>query len=250
MQLNFFYANENAIDNAIEKANFVAIEGGFDELLDQTANPIPVIDDDAIFFQKIIERSWKHDKPILYTDPQIGLLNSLEMGEAIFEASFLPILFLHLLRGNRNLTRRQFLVLSGLFLGDALVFSTNSFGRSWLSDRFIPSCNTEPLPWLVTHLFSYDDYRNSGTVLGLHQSAKEKYCEDEGVYFVGNHHVKHYLSYGKSIETAKQAFTNNINHLIRSGFNNIPQIKLWSPDKNVPYKYDLKRSMPLAVNIL
>jgi len=199
----FFRANEMLIDREINKASFVASEVGFDELIDQNRDLIPVVEDDLAFFQEIHKRAWIHNKPLLYVDPQLGLLNAVELGAGVGEASLLWVSLLNMLWYGTKMTRRQFLKVSGNFLASIMLFSTNTFGRDLLLSRFIPDCNQEPLPFLVRNPMAYDDYRNSATVLGLYQSARHNYCQGNGIYIVGDYHVKQYLAYGESGDLAE-----------------------------------------------
>lgn len=246
----FFEGNKDFFAILVSRSQFVLLE------LDPYPKNDPMAftnDPGPKFYKSIADEAWKSKKPIICVDPVSA--NGLELSTATLDelagigALIVPpaLLFYSCIEHSTGkLDRRTVLKRLVMGVAAAAVVGNTYVGR--VATQFVDNyCSREdPNPLFSTNAFSYDDFRNTTSILGLDRLAEEKLIEGTGVYFVGLAHLRPYVYYAKRMQEALSAYRNNIHQQLRAAFNSHPMIRIWEPADR-EYDFSLVKTIPVLV---
>lgn len=192
-----------------------------------------------LFYRRLLSDVWQERRDLLYVDPQDLNLNG---AEPLMERVSLAGLILGTAKTLTSVyNRRAFLGWTLATTASAIMFGSTSLGYKMTNDS--NSCTERPQFLFSINPISYFEWRNAGVIYALGEVSSEEFPEGNGIYFVGENHVKYYLDYANRPEQARRAFRTNLyNNFIRK---TSPEIRIWRPDDQIN-KFTLIKSMPFT----
>ena len=249
-----FDEDETLVVESVKPSDFVVVEDD-GVLLANEGDSTGSTD----YYQQVCSVAWKYGKDVVCGDPQV---ETSKLGSLDYTISNLSTIGMCAslagigigISNAKNMSRKDFLKLMSLG-GGALALSYFSFRSSlWgeIAVQIIKGYDVEIDHPRATDSFSYYQYRNSATLLGLDQLARLSYLTDKkGVLFVGKSHIGHYWGYtdnGKvNIDEALHVYKDNVyQRLATSGrFGLPPTIRVWSPT-SAENKFELRLHQELV----
>lgn len=229
-----FIARKESILKTIQSSDFVVSE----------AAPYEDNRNEEDFFQLIARETWKARKNLLYVDnladPTYHDLQTLLIE---IPATIVGLIQINRVLLNIVISRRILLKNIVTLATSAAIFDCTPTGRAVIN-AIGKQCADTPYSFADTNLFSEDDARNSGAVVGMISAARAGLVEGNGSMFVGTAHLRHLVSYGKRAQAAYDALNMNLYQKGFTALKGVPQVTLWAPTQE-EFRFDILKQIPL-----
>lgn len=235
----FFSQYQDAISTAVKDSNFVVSEADF-------VHPGFTPGSDG-FYSQLFQVAWNNDKPVICTDPLSETIPyyifDLISSASIFAIGGTEAFGIgHDVLANRKFTRREFLKLIGVAAWLAL-FRGTTFGKL-VFENLNQECGDVTSHPQLSDYYSFQEFRNAATVLGLAHFANSQLAGLGEVQFVGQAHTHDYPSYVMPLAVANKVYQNNTyTHYLRLR-NRVPTARMWKPSFT-PFMFDLISQSPI-----